>query len=716
MSRGDIAAAVFDAVYADGSPIQDLSPNIAAAVGMGPALNQNSAFDVYDADNQPFGWGVFNGLISRRANTSQSTRGSDALNINGVVFAFGEPFNVSEGQALWLEGRAYCTANATLGQAPNFAAYLAYLDGAGNNTGQTEFALNAPVAVGTAVQALPTKLVVPTGFGIKKAQWRFYTDDDDTGAEIVLDYLAAYSSEPAATNGAQTGANLRDANGVIITDPAIKNSQIVVNADGTASYFNGSSSVNLGAVTITGMGGGALAFRDRTTYVSEIAPVGPPTPILGDQWALLSTGYVSTYTTTGWQQTANIGATQAQIDAIENAQTFAENASDAAAQANTVLADIASDNVLTAGEKSSAILAYDVIIAEQASITNTATLHGISTAAYTAAVTALTAYLTGLTVPVLWSDVSGSTAIIGPTFRAKFKDVYDARQVLLNVVAARTATVEAGADVTANAQVTVIPPVAQVINRSYTGAQKPNEFPRTLTPVIKRGSTDIRAANDVTVNLIANANFTATANTTNGDANKGRITITAGSAGSLRFNVVVGGGTYGPFEIPFTVNDDAAPQGGGSGGSGTTTATDADFPQLSSGAYTQITRQNAGEQAMNVIVAAGQSINYSLSAIYQFMFTATSGPVILDRSVKIKVGYRVAGSADTFTYGPEFFGTLSSWDRTETTGDPGQVILSDAFTGLATGTYEIGFFAALNLTSANGDMTITDGTAYAGAA
>jgi hypothetical protein len=146
--------------------------------------------------------------------------------------------------------------------------------------------------------------------------------------------------------------------------------------------------------------------------------------------------------------------------------------------------------VLTAGEKSSAILAYDVILAEQASITNTASAHGVSSAAYTAAVTALTNYLSTLNAPVLWSNLSGSTNIVGPTFRTKFKDVYDARQVMLNVVAARTATVEAGADVTASSQVTIDGVAEVTISADYLG-EPTVSLPRLQPFVVRKGGVNV---------------------------------------------------------------------------------------------------------------------------------------------------------------------------------------------------------------------------------
>jgi len=115
----------------------------------------------------------------------------------------------------------------------------------------------------------------------------------------------------------------------------------------------------------------------------------------------------------------------------------ATDAQDAADQALAVLADIASDNLLTAGEKPRVIQDYAVITTEQSGIDSKATYYSITTekSAYDTAVSALTTYLGTLTTPVLWSNLSGNTTIVGATFRSKFSDVYTTRQALLNKIA-----------------------------------------------------------------------------------------------------------------------------------------------------------------------------------------------------------------------------------------------------------------------------------------
>lgn len=113
-----------------------------------------------------------------------------------------------------------------------------------------------------------------------------------------------------------------------------------------------------------------------------------------------------------------------------------------AGQALEQLADIASDDILTQGEKPAVILQRDVLVAEQAGLDAQATAFGITTekTAYDNAVSALTTYLATLTTPVLWSNLAGDTTIVGTTFRGKFADVYTTKQALIDAIVAKGKT------------------------------------------------------------------------------------------------------------------------------------------------------------------------------------------------------------------------------------------------------------------------------------
>ena len=126
------------------------------------------------------------------------------------------------------------------------------------------------------------------------------------------------------------------------------------------------------------------------------------------------------------------------VTTANDAKDVADEAAIDAADALDALDDIASDNVLTPGEKPTIIADYGVITTEQAGIDTQATNYAITTqkTAYDNAVTALTTYLATLTAPVLWNNLTGNTTIDGATFRSKFTNVYTSRQALLNAIAA----------------------------------------------------------------------------------------------------------------------------------------------------------------------------------------------------------------------------------------------------------------------------------------
>jgi hypothetical protein len=174
------------------------------------------------------------------------------------------------------------------------------------------------------------------------------------------------------------------------------------------------------------------------------------------------------YSLYSYSNTFTLGAATTLPTTVAGIQAEANQAATDAAAANAQLADIASDNLLTPGEKPIVIRDWNVISAEQAGIDAQATAYGITTekSAYDAAVTALANYQGTLTSPVLWSSLSGNTTIDGPTFRQKFADVYTTRQTLLNAIYAAAKAKADAAQATANTatgQVTQLP----VINGGF---------------------------------------------------------------------------------------------------------------------------------------------------------------------------------------------------------------------------------------------------------
>lgn len=111
----------------------------------------------------------------------------------------------------------------------------------------------------------------------------------------------------------------------------------------------------------------------------------------------------------------------------------------AADTANTAIANITSDNVLSKGEKSEVIRQWNTIYAERSGaggIASKADELGVSRVDYDAAYTELSNYL----VSVNYADTTADTPIDGPTFRLKFTNYYSEKQKIINVMTAKAAT------------------------------------------------------------------------------------------------------------------------------------------------------------------------------------------------------------------------------------------------------------------------------------
>ena len=135
-----------------------------------------------------------------------------------------------------------------------------------------------------------------------------------------------------------------------------------------------------------------------------------------------------------------------------------------------------------------------------------------------------------------WNDTSQPTEFVSDEWDGLLDGVY------------QTFT-DADTALTGSTGVEVIPPADQVVLLDSSGAIATGEYPRTLTPTVKRGGVDIRDDDDVTY-AITPTGITATINNTQGDADKGKITATAGSSGSIALTVTVAGIDY-DFTIRF---------------------------------------------------------------------------------------------------------------------------------------------------------------------
>lgn len=142
---------------------------------------------------------------------------------------------------------------------------------------------------------------------------------------------------------------------------------------------------------------------------------------------------------------ALVDAANATADTAKKAADAAKTAADAAKinadKANSLLADIANDNKLTAQEKQQTKKEWDIIVSEKPKNDASADKYGVSKTSYGNAYNALSSYIT----PLL-SSLNTTSDITGTDFRAKFKAYYDARTDLLNAISAKAKELVDAAD------------------------------------------------------------------------------------------------------------------------------------------------------------------------------------------------------------------------------------------------------------------------------
>jgi hypothetical protein len=161
--------------------------------------------------------------------------------------------------------------------------------------------------------------------------------------------------------------------------------------------------------------------------------------------------YVANKNATTAQTTATSAATSATAAsaAATAATEAATNAQDAADNANDSIADIASDDKITAGEKQSLKREWDVIVSEKDKNVQQADTFGVSRTAYVTAYSDLLTFLgTNLNdLTTTWNLGNGG----GVTLRSKFKGYYDARTDLLNAISLKAKQAADAAQNAANA-------------------------------------------------------------------------------------------------------------------------------------------------------------------------------------------------------------------------------------------------------------------------
>lgn len=263
---------------------------------------------------------------------------------------------------------------------------------------------------------------------------------------------------------------------------------------------------------------------------------------------------------------------------------------------------------------------------------------------------------------------------------------------------------EDNADVTANAQVIVVPAATYKLYRTSAGAVKADQLPADLLPTVTRGGTDIRTDNSVSYSVTGYEGLAGkvSVENTNGDPDKGTVTVqnTVTGEGYFELSVTVGGVAVGVYKTMVeTVDDLPAINNAGAGGTDTTLAT------ITSTTYAVMTGQDAGDQTLDVAITSGQVLKLNANFKYQHTpSTATGTPL----AMKCKAQYFAGGvwnDMDGAT--TEVTGTPS------TAGGPedrikGEMVATFEKPGLATATYPVRLLGKFN-SSATGNLQVQTG-------
>ncbi len=204
---------------------------------------------------------------------------------------------------------------------------------------------------------------------------------------------------------------------------------------------------------------------------------------------------------------AAAAAASAAAAAAQSAATTAQTSANAA---NAAIADLTSDNILSQVEKPPLILEVANINNEVTDILNKATAQAITTerTSYQNAYNALTSYLSGLTSPVAWNNLTGPTNITGTTFRSTFETYYSTRQILLNLIAVKIANGAVGTPQLAGQSATTT--VSQT-SLSGTVPANSNNFPIVSVSWVNNTGETIIVQAEYTIELTTSAGGTSNA-------------------------------------------------------------------------------------------------------------------------------------------------------------------------------------------------------------
>lgn len=262
-------------------------------------------------------------------------------------------------------------------------------------------------------------------------------------------------------------------------------------------------------------------------------------------------------------------------------------------------------------------------------------------------------------------------------------------------------------DLTAAAQVIVVPAPTFTLYRTSAGAVKPDQLPASLRPSVTKGGVDKRTDNSVSYSVTGYGALTGkvTVNSTNGSAGKGDVTLanTITGEGYFELSVTVGGISVGVYQTQVVTVDDLPPiNNGGAGGTDTTLAT------ITSTTYAAMTGQDAGDPVLDVAITSGQVLKLNANFKYQHTpSTATGSPL----AMKCKGQY----SSDGTNWFDMDSATTEVTGSASTAGAPedrikGELIATFEKSGLATGTYKVRLMGKFN-SSATGNLQPQTGSA-----
>lgn len=350
-----------------------------------------------------------------------------------------------------------------------------------------------------------------------------------------------------------------------------------------------------------------------------------------------------------------------------------------------------------------------------------------------AARTAWASYRDGL-APA-WDATGFETSIVRATFRTKLGNYEAAIETLKRAISAEAARrahwsaivddnghrPEPGADVTANAQVSIVPPAQAVVTADYQGTFTTGQFPKVMTPQVARGGASIRAADTTSyalASISAGGTGAVTVNNTNGSADKGRITVTDAMTASFTFTLIItiNGIVQAPIPLAVIVERAPPPTGGGGsgGGTGNKSGTDSNFPWLNTNTYIE------WSDVFTVDVASGETLRCFAALDYQYQGGAGSGNYVLavwryrtsPSGSWIDITGAVAGDNSGVPADPGGGGGLPTpIDPEDPPADPypGGITCNQNKAGLSAGLYDVALFARLG--TIGGGIGVTAGTA-----